>query len=71
MVFLGGHSIFHSLHRNRNRKRNQSDPGRDHDSELLREIGEQARTPFTYVEDRDSKEAAFGGQLHQLEWMKP
>ncbi|CAJ1372665.1 unnamed protein product [Effrenium voratum] len=40
--------------------------GRDHDSELLREIGEQARTPFTYVEETALVREAFAGVVGGL-----
>merc|ERR1719424_2509824 len=35
--------------------------GTDHDVELLSEIAEQARTPFTYVEDTENIREAFAG----------
>jgi len=37
--------------------------GRDHDSQLLSTIAEQAKTPFTFVEDVDGIGAAFAGAI--------
>lgn len=40
--------------------------GRDHDAALLSEIAEQARTPFTFVEDTDKIREAFAGAVGGL-----
>jgi len=40
--------------------------GADHDAALLSEISEQARTPFTFVEDTDSIREAFAGAIGGL-----
>jgi len=40
--------------------------GADHDSRLLSEVAEQAKTPFTFVEDVDKISAAFAGAIGGL-----
>jgi len=40
--------------------------GADHDAGLLSEIAEQARTPFTYVEDAENCKEAFAGAVGGL-----
>lgn len=40
--------------------------GRNHDAALLSEIAEQARTPFTYVEDTENIREAFAGTVGGL-----
>lgn len=40
--------------------------GADHDAALLSEISEQARTPFTFVEDTERLEEAFAGTVSGL-----
>jgi len=40
--------------------------GADHDSRLLSDIAEQAKTPFTFVEDVDQISAAFAGAIGGL-----
>lgn len=40
--------------------------GSDHDADLLADVAEQARTPFTYVEDTESLQEIFAGAVGGL-----